>query len=59
MLCFTNINHAFKNIMSRPDPGPTGLADPNRSPGRDTIYTIYCILGLSLTCSFLELYLYL
>ena len=22
------------------DPGPTRLADPNRSPGRDTIYTI-------------------
>ena len=30
--------------LSRPDPGPTWLADPNRSPGRDTIYTIYCIL---------------
>ena len=27
-----------------PDPGPTRLANPNRSPGRDTIYTIYCIL---------------
>ena len=27
-----------------PDPGPTRLADPNRSPGRKTIYTIsiYC-----------------
>ena len=46
--------------LSRPpDPGPTRLADPNRSPGRDTIYTIYCILGLSLTCSLSELYLYL
>ena len=29
------------DIMSRPDPGPTRLADPNRSLGRDTIYTIY------------------
>ena len=27
--------------MSRPDPGPIRLADPNRSLGRDTIYTIY------------------
>ena len=27
-----------------PDPDPTRLEDPNRSPGRDTIYTIYCIL---------------
>ena len=42
--------------MSRPpDPGPTRLADLNRSPGCETIYTIYCILGLSLTCSFSEL----
>ena len=41
------------------DPGPTRLAGPNRSPRRYTIYTIYCILGLSLTCSFSELYLYL
>ena len=31
--------------LSRPpDPGPTRLASPNRSLGRDTIYTIYCIL---------------
>ena len=29
--------------MSRPDPGPTRLADPNRSPGRDTIYIIYIL----------------
>ena len=28
--------------LSRPpDPDPTRLANPNRSPGRDTIYTIY------------------
>ena len=27
-----------------PDPGLTRTANPNRSPGRDTIYTIYCIL---------------
>ena len=29
---------------ARPDPGQTRLADPNRSPGRDAIYTIsiYC-----------------
>ena len=49
--------------MSRPpDPGPIRLADPKRSPGRKTIYTIsiyYTVLGLSLTCSFSELYLYL
>ena len=44
--------------VSRPDPGPTRLADPNRSPGRDTIYILYCILGLLLTYSFSELYLY-
>ena len=30
--------------MSSPDPSPTRLADPNRSPGRETIYTIYYIL---------------
>ena len=52
-----------KSKVSRPpDPGPTRLADPNRSPGRDTIYTIsiyYTVLGLSLTYSFSELYLYL
>ena len=28
-------------VCHAPDPGPTRLADPNRSPGRDTIYTIY------------------
>ena len=38
-----------------PDPDPTRLADPNLSPRRNTIYTIYCMLGLSLTCSFSEL----
>ena len=27
-----------------PDPDPTRLANPNRSPGCETIYTIYCIL---------------
>ena len=26
-----------------PDPSPTRLADSNRSPGRDTIYTIYIL----------------
>ena len=26
-----------------PDPGPTRLADFNRSPGRDAIYTIYIL----------------
>ena len=31
-------------MVSRPsEPGPTRLADPNRSPGRDTIYTIYIL----------------
>ena len=30
--------------LSRPsDPGPTRLVDPNRSPGRDAIYTIYIL----------------
>ena len=32
------------NCHAPSDPGPTRLADPNRSPGRKTIYTIYCIL---------------
>ena len=42
---------ALFNYMSRPsDPGLTRLADPNRSPGRETIYTIYyTVLGLLLT----------
>ena len=46
-----------RRIPARPE-----MASPNRSPGRDTIYTIsiyYAVLGLSLTCSFSELYLYL
>ena len=30
-------------ICHAPDPGPTRLADPNRSPGCDTIYTIYIL----------------
>ena len=44
--------------VSRPlDPGPTRLADPNRSSGRDAIYTIYCILyctGTLIDLSFLR-----
>ena len=37
------VNHLIAEMgtVSAPDPGPTSLADPNRSPGRDTIYTIY------------------
>ena len=31
-------------ICHTPDPGPTRLVDLNRSPGRETIYTIYYIL---------------
>ena len=51
----------IREFVSCPrDPGPTRLVDPNQSPGHDTICTIYyTVLGLSLTCSFLELYLYL
>ena len=37
-------SHLDMGVSRPPDPGPTWLADPNRSPGRDTIYTIYCIL---------------
>ena len=39
-----------------PDPGPTRLADPNRSPGRDTIYTIYilCCIGTLIDLFFLR-----
>ena len=53
-----------KEDVSRPtDLGPTQLADPNRSPGSETIYTIYyilyTILGLSLIRSSSERYLYL
>ena len=33
----------FLPPVSRPDPGPTRLVDPNRSPGRDTLYTIYIL----------------
>ena len=43
--------------MSRPpDPGPTRLADPNQSPGRDTIYTIYilCCTGTLINPFFLR-----
>ena len=28
--------------VTPPDFGPTRLADPNRSPGRETIYILYC-----------------
>ena len=38
--------------VTPPIPGPTRLANPNRSPGRDAIYTLsinYTVLGLSLT----------
>ena len=49
--------------LSRPaDPSPTRLADLSRSPGRETIYILsiyYTVLGLLLTYSFSELYLYL
>ena len=48
--------------VTPPIPGPTRLADLNRSPGRETIYTIsiyYIVLGLSLIRSSLERYLYL
>ena len=48
---------------ARQIPGPTRLADSNRSLGRETIYTLYyilyAVLRLSLTYSFSELYLYL
>ena len=39
-----------------PDPGPTRLGDPNRSPGRDTIYTIYilCCIGTLIDLFFLK-----
>ena len=43
--------------MSRPpDPSPTQLASPNRSPGRDTIYTIYilCCTGTLIDLFFLR-----
>ena len=49
---------SFRASCHAPDPGLTRLASPNRSPGRETIY-ILSILGLSLTYSFSELYLYL
>ena len=32
-----------ENLSRPPDPGPTRLADPNRSLGRETIYTIYIL----------------
>ena len=38
--------------MSRPDPGPTRLADPNRSPGRETIY----ILSILYTGTLVDLF---
>ena len=33
-----------EGVCHAPDPSPTQMTDPNRSPERDTIYTIYCIL---------------
>ena len=35
--------------LSRPDPSLTRLVDPNRSPGRETNYTIYYILYCTVT----------
>ena len=34
----------YQRKCHAPDPGPTRLADPNRSPGRDAIYTIYILI---------------
>ena len=33
---------AMVSCAPPPEPCPTRLADPNRSPGRDTIYILYC-----------------
>ena len=33
--------HQHHQRCHTPDPGPTRLADPNRSPGRETIYILY------------------
>ena len=45
MLVDNTSGHPMLSFMDgffhAPDPGPTLLANPNRSPGRDTIYTIY------------------
>ena len=42
--------------MSSPDLGPTRLTDPNRSPRRDTIYTIYilCCTGTLIDLFFIR-----
>ena len=54
------LNHwkAMKKVMRchAPDPGPTRLASPNRSPGRDAIYTIYILycIGTLLDLFFLR-----
>ena len=48
----------YVNIQSvtPPDLGPTRLADPNRSSGRDAIYTIYilCCTGTLIDLFFLR-----
>ena len=41
--------------MSRPpDLDSTRLADPNRSPGRETIYILYCTTGTLIDLFFLR-----
>ena len=44
------------SMSSPPDPSPTRLASPNRSPRRDTIYTIYilCCTGTLIDLFFLR-----
>ena len=38
------VKNLLRALSLPPDPGRTKMVDPNRSPGRDTIYTIYYIL---------------
>ena len=51
-----DIDDPLGGLSRPPDPGPTRWADPNRSPGRDTIYTIYilCCTGTLIDLFFLR-----
>ena len=54
--CSWTISRMYNLQCHAPDPGPTRLESPNRSPGSDTLYTIYilCCTGTLIDMFFLR-----